>query len=301
MPPPEHLAAPVEGLEDVVELRAGGKQTCARTRADALFCWGERFDAPGARDPQVVAWNPLDGPPASLLPRFHERPVRVGIARVASFDVGRAHACAIDTAGVLVCWGSNANDEIGAYAQPDAPHRVAEHVASIDVGPFYTCFSLASGERRCLGAPPERARSSDRALATLEDTFASIACDVQDHRLACDEVGAWAPRGFPIPDFSDVTAVALGAYHGCVVRANASVWCWGQNLMGQLGREGGTEEAASIPGLSARAIGAGPYRTCALTTAGTVACWGQNERGSVGVEADGAMVRVPTVVRALDR
>lgn len=309
---PVELAAVVAGVEDVVELRAGGRQTCARTRDDALFCWGERFVAPGAADPQVAAWNPVTGtPPSSMLPRFHAAPVRVGFDRIASFDVGRAHACAIDATGALGCWGSNANDEIGGYADPDRPHRVFEGATEIDAGPFYTCFGTEAAaparprsrapepaaRRRCSGAPPDVAATGGREYESLADQFGSLACWIDEGRVQCERVGAWAPQDFEIPDFTDVTALALGAYHGCVARADASVWCWGQNNMRELGfeREGGA--AQPVPGVAARALGAGPSRTCALTTESTIVCWGDNEHGAAGAEPGERYVS-PTVVQA---
>jgi alpha-tubulin suppressor-like RCC1 family protein len=94
-----------------------------------------------------------------------------------------------------------------------------------------------------------------------------------------------------------VTALALGAYHGCVVRADASVWCWGQNTMRQLGREG-AGAAQPVPGVAARALGAGPFRTCALTTDSTIMCWGDNEHGAAGAEPSERYV-FPTLVEVL--
>lgn len=67
---PPHVARLVPGIDDVVDLRSGGRQTCALTRAATLHCWGERFFAPAPGAPNVVAWNPLEGPPRSLLARY---------------------------------------------------------------------------------------------------------------------------------------------------------------------------------------------------------------------------------------
>ncbi len=314
VPSNEHLAHRIEGLANVTELRAGGKQTCARTADAQLWCWGERFDAPGVADPNVVAWDPLRGPPDSLLPRFHARPVRVAIEGLTAFDVGRAHACAIDGSRALHCWGSNANDEIGAYADPSAPHRVADAVIAIDAGPFYTCFTRETEleritgragrdratapvtERVCLGAPSETARVGARETITLEDTFGSLACGIVEGRAQCETVGAWAPADFAIPEASDVRSLALGAYHGCIAHDDGSVDCWGQGMMGQLGPGETNGRGQRIADVSARSLGAGPFHTCALTTDGGVTCWGDNERGSSGASSSTRTVP-PTIVR----
>lgn len=262
-----------------------------RARAPrAASSGGERFDAPGASDPDVVAWDPLRGPPDSILPRFHPRPVRVAIEGLTAFDVGRAHACAIDGARALHCWGSNANDEIGAYADPSAPHRVAEGVSELDAGPFYTCFTREG--RQCLGAPSDLARTTRGEVITLEDTFGSLACVIEDARVRCESVGAWTPTGLELPEVEGVRALALGAYHGCLAREDGSVRCWGQSMMGQLG-----PGPQPLPDLRATALGAGPFRTCALTSDATVVCWGDTERGAAGGDPSRGRHVAPTILR----
>ena len=294
VPHPAYLAAPVPELANVIELRAGGKQTCART-SEALFCWGERFPEPGVNEPNVAIGE-------GFAMAFHAGPQRVAAEHVATFGVGRAHACALDGEGVVWCWGSNANGTIGAYAEPTAPHRVAEHATELDVGPWYTCWTQVERrrpERRCLGESAV-SQSDAHELVWLEDQFASLACHLDAGRILCEEASAWAPEGMRIPEFQDVQTMAFGASHGCAVRADSSVWCFGvTNLLGVLGPERATNEAAPIAGLSAVQLGSGPFRTCALTADGEVACWGQNERGSVGVEREHEVVHTPMRVRRI--
>jgi alpha-tubulin suppressor-like RCC1 family protein len=87
--------------------------------------------------------------------------------------------------------------------------------------------------------------------------------------------------------------VALGRAHACVRRKNGTIWCWGTNDLGQLGR-GTTAPAFSadpqpIGQLEASGLAAGGDTTCA-TTSTDVFCWGDDSRGQLG---RGAPVTAP--------
>ncbi len=83
-----------------------------------------------------------------------------------------------------------------------------------------------------------------------------------------------------------VTAIAVGAEHGCATAAGGAAKCWGYNKEGQLGN--GTTVTPLVPvpvsGLSSAAagVGAGLEHSCAVTNAGAVKCWGANSRGQLG-------------------
>jgi alpha-tubulin suppressor-like RCC1 family protein len=95
-----------------------------------------------------------------------------------------------------------------------------------------------------------------------------------------------------VPGLRGVKGVTTGSSHTCAVLEDKSVWCWGSNERGQLGRGSiGTASSTGIPGraanpvggtLDAVAVSAGAFHTCALSSAGTVYCWGYNFYGSLG-------------------
>ena len=79
--------------------------------------------------------------------------------------------------------------------------------------------------------------------------------------------------------------VATGGYHSCALMPDQTVWCWGQNIVGQLGD--GTHTDSTLPvkvsGLApAIDIAAGEYHSCAVTTTNEVWCWGSNAYGELG-------------------
>jgi alpha-tubulin suppressor-like RCC1 family protein len=93
----------------------------------------------------------------------------------------------------------------------------------------------------------------------------------------------------------------LGENHGCLVRRDGRVFCWGQNNAGQLGN-GGTapvyvaESATEVP-LSSNAlvVGAGGLHSCAVLDNGSVQCWGSNGSLESGTAATGLITTPVTV------
>jgi alpha-tubulin suppressor-like RCC1 family protein len=49
-----------------------------------------------------------------------------------------------------------------------------------------------------------------------------------------------------VATLSNITAIATGAYHGLVLRADGRVFAWGQNSSGQLGDGSQTNSATPV-------------------------------------------------------
>lgn len=102
--------------------------------------------------------------------------------------------------------------------------------------------------------------------------------------LVAPEIPASAMAG------KKATKVSVGAKHVCAI-ANATVYCWGDNSRGQLGRAGGSSSVPVVADLSTSSalrgkevidISASDNFTCALASDGSVACWGDNQYGQLG-------------------
>lgn len=98
-----------------------------------------------------------------------------------------------------------------------------------------------------------------------------------------------------------VAAFATGINHTCVRTSTSNeVWCWGDNLNGQIGDNTTTDRRAprrvsNLP--SAELLAAGGNTTCSGST-NAVYCWGQNNRGQIG---DGTLAQrlLPVLVGGL--
>jgi tRNA A-37 threonylcarbamoyl transferase component Bud32 len=87
------------------------------------------------------------------------------------------------------------------------------------------------------------------------------------------------------------TVVTAGAAHGCALSVDGSIYCWGANDKGQLGRSDAGRESrpvrvADVPRLVA--LQAGAEHTCGLTEEAQVVCWGANEHGQLGTGGVGS-------------
>lgn len=114
--------------------------------------------------------------------------------------------------------------------------------------------------------------------------------------------GSGSGGGSTAPLITTLSAkpLALGTAHGCALRDNAAVACWGSNSDGQLGDGTLLEhlsptDITTLPGVAS--VVAGGLHTCALINDGTVTCWGSNAQGQLGSgAASGAPQTTPLAV-----
>ncbi len=103
-----------------------------------------------------------------------------------------------------------------------------------------------------------------------------------------------------------ISQFALGGGHTCAVASDGALFCWGYNLLGQLGQgTHGLATQANSP-IKVAALGAGvaqvaayAQHTCARATDGTVWCWGQNENGEIGDGTQGTAAQKDSPTKAI--
>jgi alpha-tubulin suppressor-like RCC1 family protein len=98
--------------------------------------------------------------------------------------------------------------------------------------------------------------------------------------------GAAAHSTEPLTGTVNLGKAAALSRHHCVVRDDGSVWCWGDNLRGQLG-DGSTIDRVNpvrVRNLDGPAVvvASGHEHSCALMQDGGVKCWGWNGSGELG-------------------
>jgi alpha-tubulin suppressor-like RCC1 family protein len=89
-----------------------------------------------------------------------------------------------------------------------------------------------------------------------------------------------------VTGLNNIVSVTAGATHTCALRADGTLWCWGDNPFGELGD--GTTNPSPVPVLvrgvsNVVAVSAGARFTCAVRVDGTVWCWGRNDNGQLGI------------------
>ena len=147
-------------------------------------------------------------------------------------------------------------------------------------GTQHTCAIVGEGRLKCWG----------------DNAFGQIG-------IGKDSLRADSPFFVDMPGNLTVTSIALGSLHTCAVLADASLWCWGDNVWGQLGDETTDRKYAPTavstlgPGTTS-SVACGLYFTCAILKGdGSVKCWGYNSEGQLG---QGTSTGFSTVPIALD-
>ncbi|HWL87203.1 MAG TPA: hypothetical protein VNO21_15465 [Polyangiaceae bacterium] len=151
-----------------------------------------------------------------------------------------------------------------------------------------------------------RASPGRRRLAAMSGVLAgfmvAVACHDFDGLFTGSDAGTpgtpIASDGAPaacssgqVPCEEDVVQMAAGANHVCAVLRNGSLYCWGSNTFGQLGRGIGGAPS-NQPQLVVRAddgstvgdivdLALGRAHTCVVRSTGTMLCWGAGAHGQV--------------------
>lgn len=257
-------------------------------------------------DGRLMCTHGPDTPTSTLVP-FPELTAVVGV------EVGVQMGCAVRAAGDVWCWGNNDLGQLGVDGidESDEPIRVEgiSGAVAIAVSRYSVCALLEGGGVSCWGSNQEGALGTGNALPEWTSSPVAVANISDAVSLVANVLTQGTRQAF------------------CVVRANGTVSCWGDdfgvpaqrpNLAGvaqisvthdlsiialladgtavQTGTAG-DPTITPIPGfdsgLVTPRIAAGKHHTCALRSNGTVACWGDNAQGELG---DGTTVVRSTAV-----
>ena len=135
-------------------------------------------------------------------------PVNVnGVSDAVAIEAGFSHACATRSSGQVVCWGANANGQLGdgttnASATPVEVSGLGNATA-ISAGGSHSCAVRNSGQAVCWGFNGN-GRLGDGTL---------------DNRLVPTDVSG----------LGNATEIDVGVFHSCAIRSSGQSVCWGYN------------------------------------------------------------------------
>ena len=181
-------------------------------------------------------------------------------SNVNAFGAGARHACALfDDAGVS-CWGMGVNGQLGAGGFPLAVR--APQPMSLDAG-VSALFVV-----------------NDGTLTQHQERGLRLTGDIPFY-----SVSAMVPTPVAIGD-GGVRVIRTSANHGCLIRSNRSLECWGRGFEGQLGTPVAITNAQplrAVPSLGeVFDVCTGQSFTCALIADAGVRCFGAGGFGQLG-------------------
>jgi alpha-tubulin suppressor-like RCC1 family protein len=243
----------VVGLSSgVVAVGSGNSHTCALTSAGSIKCWGNNSFGQLGNGSRTSSTVPVDV-------------IGLGGDAVA-LSVGTGHACALNRAGGVQCWGYNFAGGLGngSFTDSDMPVGVTgldAGVISVSAGGAFTCALTSAGSVKCWG-PNGFGQLGNGSTA--------------DSAVPVDVTGLG----------SGVVAVSAGIFQTCAITSAGGLKCWGNNQYGGLG-DGSTTNSTvpvDVTGLSSGvvAVDIGQYHSCAITSTGSAKCWGINGSGGLG-------------------
>ena len=272
----------------VVQIAAGGDQTCALIADGTVRCWGQNTFG------EIGVGALVDGGfDASAILSPTQVPGVTGATEIITTDWGRsgggkaglgfsAFSCARIGATDVTCWGDDTFGQLGrgdastgTFPNPTPKNVGITGATQISADGRDICALVAGGALTCWGF--DRVGELGLAFATTNESNPT-------------------PASFAL-DAGAATQIALGRYHSCALLASGQVQCWGENGESELGgADAGPEGKVPqlVPGVfNVVELKSSGYTTCGRTSAGAVVCWGRSNMGQlgrdagVGVDSDG--------------
>jgi alpha-tubulin suppressor-like RCC1 family protein len=206
--------------------------TTTATNTSGVKCWGDNSQlAVGMAGGGIVAT-------AQAVPSFAIANGSL-VSPIMAGGTGGV-SCAITQTSTVSCWGDNSKHQLGRdgtttdSATPSNVCRTATvpctavadvmaGVKKVGLGEYHAC-AITDTSVKCWGASAAHGELGDGNLAA--------------HFVANASVG---------PTFaSQVTQLAVGGFHTCVLLADQSVQCWGWNGNGQLGNNSQADVATPV-------------------------------------------------------
>ncbi len=250
------LPTPVVGLADAVALSANYAHSLALDSAGRVWAWGNnRFGELGIGPATNAPFIPSQTNVAQQVP---------GIFNITAIAAGDGYSLAVRNDHTLWAWGNNGHGQLGKGADgpsTNVPQRaVVSNVAAAAAGRYFAMALRRDGTVWAWG---------DNGSGQLGDGTTN------GHR--------YAPA--PVMSLSNVAAIAAGDGYALAAKADGTVWAWGDNSDGQLGRVAvaSTNAPVQVAGLTGIvAVSAGWGHCLALDGSGVLHAWGNGMYGQLG-------------------
>jgi alpha-tubulin suppressor-like RCC1 family protein len=220
-------------------ITAGNQHTCAILDNSTVKCWGDNIRGQlGLGDTARRGDDP--GEMGNGLPT-----VDFGTGRTATaITAGTQHTCAILDDRTVKCWGDNFFGQLGlgdTARRGDDPGEMGNGLPTVDLGTGRTATAITAGD--------------DHTCALLDNSTVKCWGYNSNGQLGLgdgDERGSAASQmgnDLPTVDLGTgrtATAITTGDDHTCALLDDATVKCWGDGSVGQLGQAGDVDLGAGL-------------------------------------------------------
>jgi alpha-tubulin suppressor-like RCC1 family protein len=248
----------------------GAVHSCGLTVDGAAYCWGDNSVGELGDGTTQLRNTPV--------------PVSGGLT-FKSISAGQFHTCAVTVQGAAYCWGSIANGDLGTNLSlgPSQTTPIAVRgpnlgtplvFTSVAAGPWVTCGITTDGSAYCWGRgfwgqlgdgsqsdSPYPSPVSGGYLFSQISIGGNHACGVttagvglcwgynQNGQLGNGTSGVTITTAPGTVSFVGVTLtqISAGASHTCAIATGGSLYCWGDNSLGEIGD--GTTTQRTLPTL----------------------------------------------------
>lgn len=238
------------------QISVGSKYTCAILDDNKAYCWGYNMNGQLGNGSTTNSSTPVA--------------VQLPSGRTAKqISAGYTYNCAILDDNKAYCWGENTNGQLGNGNTTNSPTPVAVQLPpgrtakQISAGSEYTCAILDNNKVYCWGY---------NMHGQLGDGSTT---------------SSFAPVAVQLPSGRTAKQISAGTQSACAILDNNKAYCWGYNVVGQLGNgnttNSSTPVAVQLPsGRTATQIFAGGGHACAILDDYKAYCWGYNANGQLG-------------------
>jgi alpha-tubulin suppressor-like RCC1 family protein len=220
---------------EVTAIVAGRSNTCVLIPDGTLWCWGGAWAGQlGNNGTYEIC---LNDPVHAECERDPVQPVGMDDVTIVG-PGGGLHQCAGEADGTLWCWGADFSGQIGDGA--------AQQICTTQDYPDFACQPV-----------PVQVTDLTGPLAVTggEEYTCAIAADQTPWCWGFNSQGQLGLGGtggaFDVPqqvsELSGVLDIAAGDSHTCAVATDNTAWCWGRNLVGELGNPSVTETKVGAP------------------------------------------------------
>lgn len=198
----------VEGGLALRDLSAGYLHTCGLTSDGAAYCWGSNNS----------------GQLGNGFFTSVARPVLVtGDARFTEISAGRNHTCALTAGGEAYCWGLNVSGQLGVEVPADKCYD------------NFSCTSQPVAVESALRFK-QIAAGGDHTCAVTLDNVAYCWGRNDAAQLGVGSTSLDQIHPLQVSNELKFAAIGAGDSHTCALTTAGEVYCWGDNLLHQMGQ-----------------------------------------------------------------